>query len=148
MERPARYCPTSRMSSAGSTGNSAEQPVTRSKSSTQLSNSAEQPAEQWRIWASREQVEVPKHKLTHTRPLPLPFTIDGWVMGEFYWQRQYAGHGKSKIVYRLTDKLVLKLCEKTDQEPGCFPSTGGKRCVCKGPCIVQVPSTKQCRTAC
>ena len=84
MERRARYCRTSRMSTAGSTGNSAEQPVTRSNSSTQLSNSAEQPAEQWRIWASREQVEVPKHKLTHTRPLPLPFTIDGWIMGTFY----------------------------------------------------------------
>jgi hypothetical protein len=33
------------MSSAGSTANSAEQPVTRSNSSTQPSNSAEQPAE-------------------------------------------------------------------------------------------------------
>ena len=41
-------------------------------------------------------------------------------MGEFYWQRQYAGHRQSKIVYRLTDKLVLKLCEKRDQEPDVF----------------------------
>ena len=88
-------------------------------SSTGISSS-EQPAEQWRIWASGEQMEVPPHKLTHTRLLPLPFTIDGWIMGEFYWQRQYAGHGKSKIVYRLTDKLVLKLCEKRDQEPEVF----------------------------
>ena len=83
-------------------------------------NSAEQPAEHWMIWASREQVEVPQHKLTHTRPLPLPFTIDGWIMGESYRRRQYAGHGQSKVVYRLTDKLVLKLCEKRDQEPEVF----------------------------
>jgi hypothetical protein len=41
-------------------------------------------------------------------------------MGESYRQAQYAGHGQSKIVYRLTDKLVLKLCEETDQEPGLF----------------------------
>ena len=82
--------------------------------------SAEPPAEQWTIRASREQVEVPKHKLTHMRSLPLPFTIDGWIMGESYRQVQYAGHGQSKIVYRLTDKLVLKLCEERDQEPELF----------------------------
>ena len=41
-------------------------------------------------------------------------------MGESYRQRQYAGHGKSKIAYRLTDKLVLKLCQKRDQEPELF----------------------------
>jgi len=41
-------------------------------------------------------------------------------MGNRYWQLQYAGHGQSKTVYRLTDKLVLKLCAKTDQEPKLF----------------------------
>ena len=41
-------------------------------------------------------------------------------MGESYRQVQYAGHGQSKIVYRLTDKLVLKLCEERDQEPEVF----------------------------
>ena len=96
---------------------SAEQPASRA---SEPASSAEQPAEHWMIWASRYQVEVPQHKLTHTRPLPLPFTIDGWIMGESYWRRQYAGHGQSKVVYRLTDKLVLKLCEKRDQEPEVF----------------------------
>ena len=41
-------------------------------------------------------------------------------MGNRYSQLQYAGHGLSKTVYRLTDKLVLKLCEETDQEPKLF----------------------------
>ena len=90
-------------SSAGSTG-----------------NRAGQPAEQWTIWASAVQMEVSQHKQTHTRRLPLPFTIDGWIMGEFYCQRQYVGHGQSKIVYRLTDKLVLKMCKERDPEPEVF----------------------------
>ena len=81
---------------------------------------AEQPAEQWTIWPPNEQLEAPKHKQTHTRRLPLPFTIDGWIMGQSYWRLQYVGHGQSKVVYRLTDKLVLKLCEKIDQEPEVF----------------------------
>ena len=33
---------------------------------------------------------------------------------------QYAGHGQSKVVYRLTKNFVLKLCKRTDQEPGLF----------------------------
>ena len=81
---------------------------------------AEQPAEHWMVWASRDQVQVPKHKRTHTRRMPLPFTIDGWIMGKSYYSLQYVGHGQSKVVYRLTDKLVLKLCEKRDQEPEDF----------------------------
>ena len=120
MERAAPYGPSGRRRSRTSTGNSVEQPVARSNCSTQRSNSAEQPAEQWTIWASREQVKVPKDKQTHTRPLSLPCTIDGWIMGKSYRQAQYAGHGQSKTVYRLTDKLVLKLCKKTDQEPALF----------------------------
>jgi hypothetical protein len=87
---------------------------------TQRSNSAEHAAKQWEIWASHEQVKAPKHKFTHQRPVSLPCTIDGWIMGKSYCQAQYEGHGQSKTVYRLTDKLVLKLCEKTDQEPELF----------------------------
>ena len=83
-------------------------------------HSAEQPAAQWRISASRDQVEVPKHKQTHTRPLQLPFTIDAWILGEYYKRRQYLGHGKSKVCYGLTDTLVLKLCKEKDQEPELF----------------------------
>ena len=89
-------------------------------SASTTGHSAEQPAEQWRISASRDQVEVPKHKQTHTRPLPLPFTIDAWILGKYYGQRQYLGHGKSKVCYWLTDTLVLKLREERDQEPELF----------------------------
>ena len=81
--------------------------------------SAEQPAEQWSIWPSSEQVEVPKHKQTHTRPLPLQFTIDGWIRGSSC-HGQYTGHGNSKVVYRLTNGLILKLCKNRDQEPRLF----------------------------
>ena len=70
--------------------------------------------------ASPEQVEVPRHKQTHTRALPLPFTIDGVIREKSVRQVQYAGHGQSTIVYRLSDKLVLKLCEENDQEPERF----------------------------
>ena len=83
-------------------------------------HSAEQPAEQWTISASRDQVEVPKNKQTHTRPMPLPFTIDAWIMGTYYERRQYLGHGQSKVCYLLTERLVLKLREQKDQEPDLF----------------------------
>jgi hypothetical protein len=82
--------------------------------------SAQQPAGQWRISASHDQVEVPKHMQTHTRSLPLPFTIDAWILGEYYGRCQYLGHGLSKVCYCLTDTLVLKLREKEDQEPELF----------------------------
>ena len=90
-----------------------------SNPSTEASNSAEQPAEQWTIWPSNEQLEVPKHEQTHTRPLPLPFTIDGSIGGSFC-HGQYAGHGLRKVVYRLTNGLILKLCKETDPEPRLF----------------------------
>ena len=83
-------------------------------------HSAEQPAAQWRISASRDQVEVPKHKQTHSRPLPLPFTIDAWILGEHFERGQYLGHGQSKTCYGLTDTVVLKLSEERDQEPERF----------------------------
>ena len=65
-------------------------------------------------------MEVHQGKLTHTRRLPLPCTIDARINKKLYWQAQYVGHGASKTVYRLTDKLVLKLCKEPDQEPGLF----------------------------
>ena len=83
-------------------------------------HSAEQPAEQWTISASRDQVEVPKKKQTHTRRMPLPFTIDAWILGEYYERRQYVGHGKSKVCHWLTQRNVLKLREEHDQEPHLF----------------------------
>ena len=89
-------------------------------------HSAEQPAvikgsaAKWTISASLDQVEVPKHKQTHTRPMPLPFTIDAWIMGKYYERRQYLGHGNSKVCYWLTERLVLKLCRQPDQEPDLF----------------------------
>ena len=119
MKRAAPYCPRGRKSCTGSTANSAEQSVARSSSATRPPNSAEQPADEWRIWPSSKQVEVPRHKQTHTRPLPLPCTIDGWINGSSC-RGQYAGHGKSKIVYRLTNRLILKLCKERDQEPCLF----------------------------
>ena len=52
--------------------------------------------------------------------MPLPFTIDALVQGTYYRGRQYLGHGQSKVCYRLTDTLVLKLCEERNQEPELF----------------------------
>ena len=90
---------------------SAEQPAEQWSNAASSGHSGQQSAEQWKISASRDQVEVPKDKQTHSRPLPLPFTIDALVLGKYYRRRQYLGHGKSKVCYWLTDTLVLKLCE-------------------------------------
>jgi len=105
---------------AVSTGvGSAEQPATSLRS-------AEPPAvigdiaAKWTISASLDQVEVPKNMQTHERPMPLPFTINAWIMGKFFERRQYLGHGKSKVCYRLTDNLVLKLRDQRDPEPDLF----------------------------
>ena len=89
-------------------------------------HSAEQPvvitrrAAEWTISASPVQVEVPKNKQTHTRAMPLPFTIDAWIEGKYYEQRQYLGHGLTKVCYCLTERLVLKLRDQEDQEPDLF----------------------------
>ena len=96
---------------------SAEQPPIRA---SETARSDAHPAEHWEIWASREQVVVPQHELTHTRALPLPFTIDGRIMGRAFSSAQYAGHGQSKVVYRLTQNLVLKLRKEKDPEPNVF----------------------------
>ena len=63
---------------------------------------------------------MPKDKQTHSRDLPLPFTIDAVVQGKYYSGAQYLGHGQSKVCYSLTDAVVLKLCEESDQEPKLF----------------------------
>ena len=52
--------------------------------------------------------------------MPLPFTINAWIMGKYYERRQYLGHGKSKVCYWLTETLVLKLRDESDQEPHLF----------------------------
>ena len=116
------YDPSGRRSSV-------EQPVAMINSATHWrghrlpkSSSAVPPGALWTIWASHEQVNVPKEKHTHTRKLSLAFTIDGLIMGNRYGKLQYAGHGQSKTVYHLTDNLVLKLCEKPDHEPQVFKS--------------------------
>ena len=114
MKGAAPYCPRGSMSRAGSSKNSAEQPVLGSNPSTQASNSAEQPAEPWRIWPSSEQVVVPVFSW-----IPLPFTIDGSIGGSFC-HGQYAGHGLRKMVYLLTNGLILKPCKEKDQEPRLF----------------------------
>ena len=97
------------MNSAATTEHSAEQPAVSSGS-----------AAEWTISASLDQVEVPRNKQTHTRRLPLPFTIDAWIMGEYYGRRQYLAHGKSKVSYSLSERLLRKLCEQRDQEPDLF----------------------------
>ncbi len=133
-----------RPAAASSSSSSAEQPATSLRSAeppasprhskrirsmnsaATTEHSAEQPAVirgsvgVWTISASLDQVEVPKHKQTHTRPVPLPFTINAWIMGKYYERRQYLGHGYSKVCYRLTETLVLKLRDQKDQEPDLF----------------------------
>ena len=64
MKGAAPYCPRGSMSRAGSSKNSAEQPVLGSNPSTQASNSAEQPAEPWIIGTP-----ATPHSLPHSHPL-------------------------------------------------------------------------------
>ena len=81
--------------------------------------SAEQPAKPWSIWEAERQVDVPRNILTHTRALPLPTTIVCDIDGNTCLG-VYVGHGQSKIVYRLPDDRVLKLCDKRNQEADLF----------------------------
>ena len=104
--------------------NSAEQPADQWNNAASSEHSCQQAAQQWKISASRYQVEVPKDKQTHSRPLPLPFTIDALVQGAYYRGRQYLGHGQSKVCYGLTDTLVLKLCQEKSGARA-FPRTSG-----------------------
>ena len=80
---------------------------------------AERPALPWIIWPSQTQLEVPKDKMTHTRELPLPSAVDGLINGAEI-HGVYAGHGRTKMVYRLAHNRVLKLTKLTDQEPQLF----------------------------
>ena len=57
--------------------------------------------------------------LTHTRALQFPTTIECDIDGSTC-HGVYLGHGQSKIVYRLPDDRVLKLCHKRNQEPDLF----------------------------
>ena len=110
--RVAPYGTTGGVDNQRSTGNN-------NLGSDVLPPRAEQ-AEQWTITASHVQVEVPRHELTHDRQLPLPCRIDAFINGKLYPQAPYLGHGLSKVVYRLTEQRVLKLCDLDDQEPGLF----------------------------
>ena len=87
------------MNSAATTEHSAEQPAVSSGS-----------AAEWTISASFDQVEVPRNKQTHTRRVPLPFTIYAWIMREYYGRREYFAYGKSKVCYSLSETPILKLC--------------------------------------
>ncbi len=93
----------------------------------------------WQIWPSREQKVIPADKLTHVRPLPLATTIEGCVNGQ-YCHGGYAGHGNSKVVYRLTNGQMLKLVPQNDQEPEVFKRLQSLRIFPKihacGDCIV------------
>ena len=110
----------------GSTTDSEEDPLVLARAEKRQRKNGKQSAVirgsagKWTISASPDQVEVPKHKQTHTRRMPLPFTIDAWIMGKYYERRQYLGHGYSKVCYQLTETLVLKLCDQKDQEPDLF----------------------------
>ena len=75
------------------------------------------PKLKWTIRPSSCPRDSTEFELTHTRRVPLPFAIELTLCGQSY-SCLYAGHGQSKIVYRIDDKpLVLKLTAKTDQEP-------------------------------
>ena len=103
---------------------------------------AEQLAKPWGIWKAESQVVVKAHQLTHTRPLPLPTTIVCEIDG-ITCHAVYLGHGQSKIVYRLPDDRVLKLCDKRNQEPDFFAkgqSVGAYPIVyASNQCTVRIP---------
>jgi hypothetical protein len=81
--------------------------------------------DQWTFWPSNEQVHVPLDKRTHTRVLPLPTTVEISIGRDHFHQVVYAGHGNSKVVYRLSFDRVLKLSPgnlQKNQEPDLFDS--------------------------
>ena len=70
------------------------------------------PKLKWTIRPSSRPRASTEFELTHTRRMPLPFAIELTLCGQSY-SCLYAGHGQSKVVYRIVDKpLVLKLTEK------------------------------------
>ena len=68
---------------------------------------------------AERQVDVQNYMVTHTRALLPPMTILCDIDGSIC-HRVYLGHGQSKIVYRLPDDRVLKVCDKRNQEPDIF----------------------------
>ena len=77
------------------------------------------PEQIWTIRPSHHQPPSNEFELTHThpRPMPLPFAID-LVIGDKTYACLYVGHGKSKVVYKVTDEpQVLKLTARKDEEP-------------------------------
>ena len=75
------------------------------------------PEQMWTIRPSRHQPPSTEFEPTHNRPMPLPFAID-LVIGDKTHACLYVGHGKSKVVYKVTDEpQVLKLTARKDEEP-------------------------------
>ena len=75
------------------------------------------PKKMWAIRPSFPAKASTEFELTHNRSVPLPFAINLVMCGETH-ACLYIGHGQSKVVYRVTDKLlVLKLTATKDQEP-------------------------------
>ena len=74
----------------------------------------------WTIRPSHHQPLSTEFELTHDRPMPLAFAMD-FVIDDKTYACLYCGHGKSKVVYKVTDmesaKVVLKLTPSKDPEP-------------------------------
>ena len=71
----------------------------------------------WTIRQSHHQPPSTDFELTHKPPVPLPFAIDLVIGGKTH-ACLYCGHGKSKVVYKVTDEpQVLKLTATKDEEP-------------------------------
>ena len=75
------------------------------------------PEQIWTIRPSYPQPSSTEFEPTHDRPMPLPFAIDLVIRDRTYACR-YAGHGKSKVAYKINDApMVLKLTANEDEEP-------------------------------
>ena len=75
------------------------------------------PEQIWKIRPSYPQPSSSEFEETHTRPMPLPFVID-LVIGDRTYACRYAGHGQSKVVYKINNEpTVLKLTANEDEEP-------------------------------
>ena len=75
------------------------------------------PEQIWTIRPSHQQPSATEFEPTHSRRMPLPFAIDLVIGGKTYGCL-YGGHGKSKVVYKVTDEpQVLKLTARKDEEP-------------------------------
>ena len=97
------------------------------------------PEQIWTIRPSYPQPSSAEFELTHDRAMPLPFAINLIIRDRTYACR-YAGHGKSKVAYKINDApMVLKLTANEDEEPD----------VCKqlsSSCSAVQPELKICPT--